>query len=47
MAEVLEQIEHDPLVVHTLPALEMDDEQFFQFCQINRDLRSNALLKET
>ena len=39
MAEVLESIEQDPLVVHTSPALEMDDQQFFQFCQLNRDLR--------
>lgn len=31
--------ELSPLVVRLRPALEMDDEQFFQFCQINRDLR--------
>jgi len=29
----------EPLVVHTRPAIEMDDEQFFQFCQLNRDLQ--------
>jgi hypothetical protein len=34
-ASLLEQ----PLVVHTRPVIEMDDEQFFQFCQINRDLQ--------
>ena len=34
-ASLLEQ----PLVVHTRPVLEMDDEQFFQFCQLNRDLQ--------
>lgn len=28
-----------PMVVHTRPAIELDDEQFFQFCQINRDLQ--------
>jgi Uma2 family endonuclease len=28
-----------PLVVYTRPAFEMDDEQFFQFCQLNRDLQ--------
>ena len=39
MAEVIEPIEQDPLVVHTSPVMEMDDAQFFQFCQINRDLR--------
>ncbi|MBI4658024.1 MAG: Uma2 family endonuclease [Verrucomicrobia bacterium] len=37
--EVLEQIERDPLVVHTSPVVEMDDERFFRFCQLNRDLR--------
>ncbi len=39
MAEVLEPIGQDPLVVHTVPVMQMDDAQFFQFCQINRDLR--------
>jgi Uma2 family endonuclease len=39
MAEVLDQIEHGPLVLRTSPALEMDNAQFFEFCQINRDLR--------
>ena len=34
-ASLLEQ----PVVVHTRPAIDMDDEQFFQFCQINRDLQ--------
>lgn len=28
-----------PLVLHTRPALEMDDEQFFAFCQQNREYR--------
>src|SRR5438874_12682083 len=39
MAEVLEPLEQDPLIVHTSPVLEMDDDQFFAFCQLNRDLR--------
>ncbi|HTE87681.1 MAG TPA: Uma2 family endonuclease [Terriglobales bacterium] len=39
MAEVLEPVEQLALVVHTSPVLEMGDEQFFKFCQINRDLR--------
>jgi len=39
MAEVLEDIGEAHFVVHTKPVLEMDDDQFFQFCQINRDLR--------
>ena len=34
-ASLLEQ----PIVVHTRPAIDMDDEQFFRFCQINRDLQ--------
>ncbi len=34
-ASLLEQ----PVVVHTRPAINMDDEQFFQFCQVNRDLQ--------
>ncbi|MCI0536042.1 MAG: Uma2 family endonuclease [Verrucomicrobiales bacterium] len=45
MAEVLTQIEHDPLVVHTSPALEMDDAQFFEFCRINHDLRIERTAK--
>lgn len=28
-----------PIVLHTYPALDMDEEQFFQFCQQNRDWR--------
>jgi Uma2 family endonuclease len=27
------------VVLHTRPALEMDEEQFFEFCQLNRDWR--------
>jgi Uma2 family endonuclease len=34
-APLLEQ----PVVVHTRPAIDMDDEQFYQFCRINRDLQ--------
>ncbi len=34
MTDVLE-----PIQLHTAPALEMDDDQFFQFCQANRDYR--------
>jgi Uma2 family endonuclease len=29
----------DPIQLHTRPAIEMSDDQFFDFCQINRDLR--------
>jgi Uma2 family endonuclease len=34
-ASLLEQ----PVVVHTRPAIELDGEQFFQFCQLNRELQ--------
>ena len=39
MANQASLIEQEPLVVRTRPVIEMDDEQFFQFCQLNRDLR--------
>jgi len=39
MANQASLIEQEPLVVHTRPVIEMDDEQFFQFCQLNRDLQ--------
>jgi len=29
----------DPVVVHTRPVLDLDDEQFFAFCQLNPELR--------
>lgn len=31
--------EYPPLVLHLGRALEMDEKQFFEFCQLNRDLR--------
>jgi Uma2 family endonuclease len=39
MAQQATLIEPSPMVVHTRPALDLNDEQFFQFCQINRDLQ--------
>src|SRR5437867_1239903 len=39
MANQASLIEQEPLVVRTRPVIEMDDEQFFQFCQLNRDLQ--------
>jgi len=45
MAEVLEQMEQPPLVLHPSPGMEMDDDEFFQFCQINRDLRIERTAK--
>src|SRR2546423_12522470 len=29
----------EPVVVHTRPAIELDEEQFFQFCQLNNELQ--------
>ena len=37
MAQQATLMEVNPVVVHTRLALDMDDEQFFEFCQINRD----------
>ena len=39
MAQHASLTEQEPLVVHTRPVIDMDDEQFFQFCQLNRDLQ--------
>src|SRR2546423_15471504 len=39
MAEVLEQIERAPVVLHAGPEVGMDNEKFFQLCQSNPDLR--------
>ena len=29
----------EPIILQMLPDLKMTEEQFFEFCQINRDLR--------
>ena len=39
MAEATIRVEYQPVVLRTAPALEMGEEQFFQFCQLNKDLR--------
>lgn len=39
MIKVQPQIERRPLVLQLQPAIEVTREQFFDFCQINRDLR--------
>ena len=39
MTEVLESIEQAPFVIHPIPSHQMDDDEFFEFCQINRDVR--------
>lgn len=45
MTDVLEAFEQAPMLVHTAPVIHLDDEQFFQFCQINRDLRIERTAK--
>lgn len=39
MAQVLELIERASVLVHFRPLFEMTDEQFEEFCRLNRDLR--------
>ncbi len=39
MTEAKIRTEIPPVVLHTRPALEIDEEQFFEFCRINRDWR--------
>ena len=39
MSTVLDAVENPPMVLRLRPALEMTDDQFFEFCQLNRDLR--------
>ena len=39
MPETLRAPEALPLVLHLAPVIEISDEQFFRFCQLNRDLR--------
>jgi Uma2 family endonuclease len=38
--------EYHPVVLHTRPALEMDEEQFFEFCRLNRDWRIERSVEE-
>jgi Uma2 family endonuclease len=39
MTKVLPEMEQAPLIIHLRPVIELTDDQFFEFCQINRDLR--------
>lgn len=41
MSKVLPQAEHQylPLVVHLQPVINLTDDQFYELCQLNRDLR--------
>jgi Uma2 family endonuclease len=39
VTEAKVRTEYPPVVLHTRPALDMDEEQFFEFCQLNRNWR--------
>ena len=39
MAETKVRVEHPPVMLHTHSVLEMDEGQFFEFCQLNREWR--------
>jgi len=39
ITEVTTPVENFPLVLHLQPIINLTDEQFFEFCQINRDLQ--------
>jgi len=39
MAEVIEYLGPPPLVVHPTPAMKMNEDEFFEFCQANGELR--------
>lgn len=39
MPQTLLQTEYVPVLLHLSPAIQLTDEQFFEFCQINRELR--------
>ncbi len=39
MTEAKVRTEYPPVVLHTRPALDMDEEQFFKFCRLNDELR--------
>jgi VCBS repeat-containing protein len=39
MTQMKVRTEQPPMVLRTRPALEMDDEQLFEFCQLNREWR--------
>lgn len=39
MTTVKTPVENSPIVLHLQPIINLTDEEFFEFCQINRDLR--------
>lgn len=45
MTQVFASIENFPLVLQLHPVVQMTDDQFFEFCQINRELRIERTAK--
>lgn len=45
MTQVFTSIENSPLVLQLHPVVQMTDDQFFEFCQINRELRIERTAK--
>lgn len=45
MTQVFASIENSPLVLQLHPVVQMTDDQFFEFCQINRELRIERTAK--
>jgi len=45
MTQATAPTEITPLVLQMSPAIEMTDNQFFEFCQLNRDLRIERTVK--
>lgn len=45
MTQATVSTEITPLVLQMSPAIEMTDDQFFEFCQLNRDLRIERTVK--
>ena len=39
MSTVLDAVENPPMVLYLRPVLEMTDDQFYEFCRLNRDWR--------
>lgn len=39
MTDMKVRVELPAVVLHMRPALDMDEEQFFEFCQLNKDWR--------
>ena len=45
MTKTLTRVESPPLVLHLRPAIQLSDEQYFQFCQLNQELRIELTAK--